>query len=480
MPVTPVSDECRLDLTVTVPWATVKAFRDELISESMAGAKIPGFRRGKVPTGVFARHYEREILDAMRENFAPHHVLTEVSKKDLTFAHGPEIHDLRLVEGVGLEIDATVEVFPRFELGEYRNIEVSVPPSLPIDEVVDSRIRIMRIRHGSFANFDPRPARAGDHVLVSIEIAMEDGEPILQLSDQVIDLGGTDSLPSGFLEAIPGMSPGEETEFQYACSENLFARKVAGKTLRCKIQLHQVGMFELPDLDDEFAQDVSEDINTLDELMERVRAKAQADAEAQVEEDVQSQAMDVLAARHPMPLPSGYMARRTAQSIAAIEGNMAREEAGQEVTIDRLEYLTRELDPELTDAQVNQIAAVTAQTIRTEQVLERIAKLENISVSAEELDRRIRALAEGQKVRPDELTRHLVDSGHIHTVRMDLLHGKVADYVVGEAIRVPADIEDEPDDGGEEAVEVLPAPHHVVDVEGEPGDGDEGAESASS
>lgn len=480
MPVSPATDECRLDLTVTVPWAAVRAFRDKLIFESMAGAKIPGFRRGKVPTGVFARHYEREILDAMKENFAPQHVLDEVSKKDLSFAHGPEIHELRLIEGEGLEIDATVEVFPRFELGEYRNIEVIVPRSLPIDEIVDGRIRMLRIRHGSFANVDARPAQDGDHVLVSIEITMEDGETILNLSDQVIALDSTDPLPSGFREAIHGMSPGEETEFQYACSEKLFARKLAGKTLRCKIQLHQVGMFELPDLDDEFAQDVSDDLNTLDELMERIRANAQADAEARVEEDVQDQVMEALAARHPMPLPSGYMALRTAQAKATVEGKMARKETGQEVTIDRLEYLTRELDPELTDELVRQIADATATATRSEQVLERIAKLENISVSVEELDRRIRALAEAQKVRFEELARHIVDSGHIHTIRTDLLHAKVVEYVVGEAIRVPEDVEDGSDDGDEP--EAVDHGERFLDAEvkGESDDGNEGAEAASS
>lgn len=451
MPVTPATDECRLDLTVSVPWATVRAFRDELIAESMAAAKIPGFRRGKAPTGVFARHYEREILEAMKESLAPRQVLDEVSKKDLIFAHGPEIHDLRLIEGEGLEIDATVEVFPRFELGEYRNIEVSVPQDLPIDDVVDTRIRIFRIRQGSFVNVDPRPAQDGDHVLVSIEIMMEDGETVLELNDQVINLDPTDLMPTGFKEAIHGMSPGEETEFQYACSENLFARKIAGKTLRCKIQLHQVGEFELPELDDEFAQDVAEDINTLDDLMERLEANAEADVEEQVEQDVRQQVMEALAATHPMPLPEGYMARRTADARAAVERDMARKETGQDVEIDRLEYLTRELDPELTDEQLEQIADATATATRSEQVLERIAKLENISVSNEEIERRVRAIAQAQKVRPEELARHLVDSGQIRAVQTGLLHEKVLEYVVGEAIRVPVDGESESDDGDEGA-----------------------------
>lgn len=436
-----------MDLTVSVPWHTVKAFRDELIAESMAAAKIPGFRRGKAPTGVFARHFEREILDAMRESLAPHHVLNEVSKKDLTFAHGPEIHDLRLIEGEGLEIDATVEVFPRFELGEYRNIEVSVPQDLPIDDVVDTRIRVLRIRQGSFVNVDPRTAQDGDHVLVSIEITMEDGETVLELNDQVIALEPTDLLPTGFKEAIHGMSPGEETVFQYACSEHLFARKIAGKTLRCKIQLHQVGEFELPELDDEFAQDVAEDINTLDDLMERLEANAEADAEAQVEQDVQQQVMEALAATHPMPLPDGYMARRTAEAKATVERNMARKETGEDVEIDRLDYLTRELDPELTDEQLEQIADATATAARGEQVLERIAKLENISVSNEELERRIRTIAEAQNVRPDALARHFVDSGQLDAFRTGLLREKALEYVVGEAIRVPVEVADESNEG---------------------------------
>ena len=447
----PVTDECRLDLTVVVPWDTVKAFRDALIEGAKSESKIPGFRAGKAPNDVFAQYYEREILKAMTTDFAPNQVLTEVAKKDLAFAFGPEIRDMRLIEGKGLEIDASVEVFPRFELGEYLNIEVKVPQDLPVDDVADARIGALRHQQGSFANVDPRPAQDGDHVLVSIEIAMEDGEKVLELSDEVIDLDAADSLPSGFPEAIHGMSPGEETEFQYACSEDLFARKLAGKTLRCKIQLHQVGKFELPDVDDEFAQDVSDEFKTLDDLMERLRASVQAELDAQVEENVQQQVLEALAAAHPMPLPKTYLARRMADAKAAVERDMAREEAGKEVEIDRLAYLTRELDPELTDEQLDVIAASSAASTRSEQVLDRIAKLENISVSVEELDQRIRAMAQANKVRPDELTRHLVDTGRIHAVRTGLLREKVLAYVVSEANRIPVDAEAGPDDADEGA-----------------------------
>lgn len=447
----PVNDECRLDLTVVVPWDTVKAFRDELIEGAKAASKIPGFRAGKAPTDVFAQYYEREILKAMSTDFAPNQVLTAVSQKDLAFAYGPKIRDLRLIEGEGLEIDATVEVFPRFELGEYLNIEVKVPQNLPVDDVADARIGTLRQQQGSFANVDPRPAQDGDHVLVSIEIAMEDGEKVLELSDQVIDLDAADPLPSGFPEAIHGMSPGEETEFQYVCSEDLFARKLAGKSLRCKIQLHQVGRFELPDVDDDFAQDVSDEFETLDDLMERLTASVQSELDARVEEDVRQQVLDALAAAHPMPLPKAYLAKRTAEAKAAVERDMAREEAGEEVEIDRLAYLTRELDPELTEEQLDVIAASTARSTRSEQVLDRIAKLENISVSVEELDQRIRAIAQANEVRPDELTKHVVETGQIHMLRRDLLREKVLQYVVGEANRVPVEFEVGPDDGDEGA-----------------------------
>lgn len=447
-----LADECRLDLTVSVPWETVKKFRDELIAGSVENARIPGFRLGKAPTGVFARHYEREILDAMKENFAPNQVLAEAQRKDRTLAHGPEIHDMRLVEGERLEIDATVEVFPRFELGEYREIEVSIPKSLPIDQVVDININNLRNEQGSFANVDPRAAQEQDHVLVSIEITTEDGETVLELSDEVFDLERRNDLPSGFRESILGMSPGEESEFQYVCPENLFARKIAGETLRCRIQLHQVGQFEVAELDDEFAQDISDEFKTLDDLNAHVRAQAEQAIKARIEEDVRQQVMDALADAHPMPLPKRYLENRLGMSIQAVKSRMAREAAGQEVQIDNLGYLTRELDPELTEDQLDLVRDQTTAMVRAEQVLDRIARLENITVSLEELEQQVRAIAEAHKVSRDELARHLVSSGEIHAVRNEVLRTKTLEYVVGEAIRVTKDddADSEESDGREE------------------------------
>lgn len=448
-----VVDDCRLDLTVSVPWETVKKYRDDIIAGSVEKAKIPGFRLGKVPTAVFARHFEREILDAMKEDFAPYHVIEEAKRKDRTFAYGPEIRDMRLVEGECLEIDATLEVFPRFELGEYRNIEVSVPENLPIDQVVDVRLNDLRTEQGSFANVDPRAAREEDHVLVSIEITKEDGETVLELSDQVVDLENRNDLPSGFRESILGMSPGEESEFRYVCPENLFARKIAGQTLLCKIQLHQVGQFEVAELDDEFAQDVSDEFKTLDDLRARVRAEADQAIKARIEEDVRQQVLDALAAAHPMPLPKRYLEHRVGMSLETVRSRMAWEEAGQQVQIDNLAYLTRELDPQLTEEQLVLVRDETTAIVRGEQVLDRIARLENISVSLEELEQQVRAIAEAHKVSRDELARHLVNSGEIRAVQDELLRTKILEYVVGEAIRVPKDsgTDSEDSDGREES-----------------------------
>lgn len=132
---------------------------------------------------------------------------------------------------------------------------------------------------------------------------------------------------------------------------------------------------------------------------------------------------------------------------------MAWEEAGQQVQIDNLAYLTRELDPQLTEEQLDLVRDETTAIVRGEQVLDRIARLENISVSLEELEQQVRAIAEAHKVSRDELARHLVNSGEIRAVQDELLRTKILEYVVGEAIRVPKDsgTDSEDSDGREES-----------------------------
>ena len=405
------NDPCVRELTIRIPWETVANERRRLVSEIAKNAVVPGFRRGKAPQSVLNRHYEPEILESLRQNFAAEHVRKGLYERDLAVAGSPEITDLRFAEGQPLEIDTIFEVFPAFELGEYRNLEVVVPKLPDAGAAVQEQLERMRREHASFHNLDPRPIEDGDFALVSISGTVGEGEHEMRDREVTIHIGAEETLEA-YSEALIGKSPGQQADIVVNYEEGHANTQLAGKTLHCTARVIAVQERELPELDDEFAKDVDNDIETLDELRDNVREIIINSAEEFIERNIRDQLMRQLAEAHPMELPRQYMQGVTA---SALDKERRAEELGED-----------ELAELRTHVELG---------VRADLVLQRIAAVERMEITQEEVDAFIRQHAEENKMTVGAANYDLASRGLISAWRINRLRSKALQFVLDEAER---------------------------------------------
>ncbi len=382
---------CLRTITVEVPWETVAKQRDAYIAEASKSAKVAGFRKGKAPAAVLNRYFEKKIELLLSEDFAIHHVLMEIAQRDVHLAYGPAIRDCRFSEGKPLAIDATFEVFPRFELGEYENLKVVHEPAEITDEDVEERLELLRRDHASYHNVDPRPIEDGDTVLVQAEMYDREGNAIYEHEKMHVEI---DDLltPFEFNAALRGLEPGAVTDFDVDFPDNMPIPDLAGLSTRCHVTVLQIVRQELPEFDDEFAKDVDDELQTLADLRARVREVMVSTSERMADQATRQTVINQLARTHPMQLPHGYLAEQ-----------MRR----------RYEEMRQGANGSIDPAELDMVPVLMTIQTRAELVLDRIADVEDLTVSPDEIEQQIQAYASSEQITSEAARKQAEDSGLI-------------------------------------------------------------------
>lgn len=398
-------------VSVEIPWDEVREARKRMMGDVARKTTVPGFRRGKAPATVLNRYFEREIIASLTDGLVMHHLAKAVERHGLAVAHGPMIDGLRLVEGRPLVVSARFEVFPDFELGEYRKLPVAYPLLEVTDDMVEDQLQQLRYRHRSYRNIDPRPIRDGDSVTVLIEGTSGGKEPEFEKSEERVEVGHPDTV-SGFSDALRGLSPGESTEFDITFPEEGVTESLVGKKVHFRAEIQGISEIELPDLDDEFAKDVENSLDSLEDLRAALRHRLQVSSEQRAVEMAQRDAIRQLAESHPMPLPPKYMERRIQEANSASD------------------------KPEAQSANQERYRAMAEMMVRSDLVLDRIADVENLTVSNSEIDAEILRYARARQITPQSARKELEEKGAVAAWSRRRRRGKALQFVIDEAERV--------------------------------------------
>jgi trigger factor len=286
----------------------------------MKRAKLPGFRPGKAPASLIRKQFAGDIRQQVLEKLIPDHLQKQFEAENLQVVGTPDVSDVHLHEGEPLRFKATFEVVPQIELGEYKNVEVPYHDPEVSAEDVEKRIDEIRDQKAQYINIDPRPAADGDFAVVALEsIAGVEGDPV-KTDEMVLELGAKDTLEA-FTENLRGVTPGEEREFEVAYPADYGSERLAGKTVKFHATLKGLRRKELPELDDEFAQELG-DYRTVDELREAVRKAIFSQRQHEAQQDAKNKIVDKLVDAHEFPVPEVYVERqiknRVEQSLRAM------------------------------------------------------------------------------------------------------------------------------------------------------------------
>jgi trigger factor len=284
--------------------------------------------------------------------------------------------------GEPLKFKAEFEVAPEIELGEYRGITVHYSEPEVTDADVDGRLNELRDQKAQYVTVDPRPAEDGDYAVVSLDSLAGVDQPMHE-DEVILHIADPDTMPE-FTEALRGMTPGDEKEFDVKYPDDFGQEKLAGKTVRFHMTLNALRRKELPELNDEFAKDLG-DFNSMEELRDAVRKSIFREREFSAQRRAKDELIDELAKTHEFPVPEAFIDRQ----IEAEMENRLRQLAGHGVDVSKLKLDWEKVKESQRPKAVHDVKASL--------LLDKIAERESIYATQDEVDREVQAIARQER-----------------------------------------------------------------------------------
>jgi trigger factor len=298
---------CKHEIEITVPVDEITRETDRVVANIQQKVRLPGFRPGKAPVNLIRTKFAKQVREDVLENLLPKYFKKKVEEEELHPVGRPSVKDVEFKEGEPLRFKAEFEVAPEIELKDYRGVTVHYSEPVVTEEDVAKRIEEIREQKAQFVNIEPRPAADGDYAVISLDSISGVAEPVHQ-DEMQLKVGDQDTLPV-FSETLRGMSPEEEREFEVTYPDDYGKEQLAGKTVRFRMKLKMLRTKELPELNDEFAQDLG-DYPTLNDLREAIRKSIFQEREYASQQKAKDQLVDKLVEAHDFPVPEAYIERQ--------------------------------------------------------------------------------------------------------------------------------------------------------------------------
>ena len=353
---------------------------------------IPGFRKGKAPYKIIEKQYGAQIFyeDAFNE------VAAEVYEKELTEAgieavSRPEIDITQMEKGKDLIFTAIVQTKPEVKLGKYKGIELKKIEYTVEDKDIDHELSHMQERNARLVNVEDRAVETNDTTVIDFEgfvdgVAFEGGKA----ENHELVIGSNTFIP-GFEDQIIGMKIDEEKDINVTFPEEYFSKELAGKPAVFKVKLHEIKKKELPELDDEFAKDVSE-FDTMAELRASIKEKIEEENKNKAKYETEEEAIKTVCENVELEIPTGMIETETDNMVKDIEQRLAYQGLGLAQYLQMMNKTEADMRKEFEEQATRQV--------KTKLVLEAIVNAEKIEVSDDEVKAKLEEMAEtyGRKV----------------------------------------------------------------------------------
>ena len=388
---------------------------------------VPGFRKGKAPMNVIERMYGPVFTQDAIE------VVYQKAVDEAISEFGEEVVDANSAEVVSMEGDVVFKakfiVKPEVKIEGYKGLTVEKAEAVVTDEDVAHELEHLQQRNSRSINVDDRPAQMGDSVVFDYE-GFCDGVPFEggKAEKYALKLGSNQFIP-GFEEGMVGHEIGEEFDVNVTFPEEYHAEELAGKPAMFKVKIHEIKMTELPELNDEFAKDVSE-FDTLDEYKEDLRKELLKKAEDKAKDEADNKLIDQLIDLVEADIPEVMYDNKVTENINDFSYNLQVQGMNIDTYLNYTGMDMEALRGQFRDKAIHQVKLRLA--------LEKIAELESIEVSDEDIDKAYDDLAKNYGVELDKV-RQIVP---VDELRKDVAVEKAVDVVRDNAHYVPAKADD--------------------------------------
>ncbi|WP_230398327.1 trigger factor [Novisyntrophococcus fermenticellae] len=362
---------------------------------------VPGFRKGKVPRAMIEKMYGAGIFyEDAANSLIPQHYSSAAAESELEIVSQPEIDVVQIEKGKPFIFTAEVAVKPEVTLGEYKGVEVPKTDIEVTDEDIAAELKKEQDKNARTITVEDRAAKEGDTVTLDFEGAV-DGVPFEGGAgkDYPLTLGSNSFIP-GFEEQLVGKNVEEEAEVNVTFPDDYNAEELKGKAAVFKCVIHKIEAKELPELDDDFAQDVSE-FDTLEEYKADVKANLISKKEAEAKRAKEDAAVEKVIENATMEIPDAMIKSQVNQMV----DDFARRIQSQGLTMEQYMQFTGSTS----ESMQEQMKPQALKRIQTRLVLEKVAEVENIEAGEDKLQEEIKNLAEMYKMEADKFQDMLGD-----------------------------------------------------------------------
>jgi trigger factor len=428
----PMDPACKREISVEIPADVVAKHQETLVQQYSKQARIPGFRKGKVPASMVRNRFSSEITSDVVEHLVPQYFREAVVKGGFRPVSQPHIYGLEFTPGEPIKFKAAFEVLPEFELGDYKAIKVEKPEVTVTDEQIDHEIKLLQEKQASFDPVDEeRGAQNGEFVQVSFEARPKnladdeaeaesaeekdaaaespnqkaaDAQPV-QMEEVLVEIGGANTIPE-FTKNLAGAKAGDERSFEVSYPEDFYDKRLAGMVFDYKVKVNAIKKKTLPELNDEFAKELSPDFQSLGDLKQRFRENMEAELKHKTEHEAKDKLIEELLAKHDFPVPRSMVEHqidlRLERGLRALAAQGMKTEDMRRMDFGRLragqeEFATKE--------------------VKSSVLLAKIAIKENIQVSDEELNNEIEAMAAQMQQPVEEVRKRLTEDNAVERLR---------------------------------------------------------------
>ena len=382
-------------LTIEVPADDLEKALQSAYMKQKNKISLPGFRKGKVPRQMIEKMYGAEIFyDDAANELIPKAYAEAYDEAELDIVSRPEINVVQIEKGKPFIFTADVATKPEVTLGEYKGLEIEKVSTRVTQKEVDAKIQEEAEKNARTITVTDRPVQDGDEVILDFEgfvdgVAFEGGKG----ENYPLTIGSGSFIP-GFEEQLVGAEAEKEMEVKVTFPEDYHAEDLKGKEAVFKCTIHEIKAKELPEIDDEFAAEVSE-FDTLEEYKADIKAKIKDQKASEGKRKQEDQAVDAAVKNAQYEIPQPMIETQVMQ----MADDFAQRIQSQGISLEQYFQFTGMT----ADKMMDELRPQAIKRIETRLVLEAIAKAENIEISDEKLDEELAKMAESYKMEVDKL-----------------------------------------------------------------------------
>jgi trigger factor len=414
---TETKESTKREIAVEVPAQEVQRETEALIQKYQKLARLPGFRKGHVPASIIRQRFSEDIKTEVVEALVPRYFRQEAEKQGLVPVSQPRVTDLHIHDGEPLRFKASFEILPEIKVEGYKDLRADKPVIEVTDEEVQQALNHLQEQHATFDAIEGRTLADGDFAQVSLDGRPKDGEgqPV-HMDDVVVEIGGKNTMPE-FTEHLRGASAGDEKTFEVKYPEDSNDQRLRGKTFDYTVKVLSLKKKSLPELNDTFAKELG-DFTGIDDVKKRVRENMEAEKKHTAEHEAKDKLVAELVKRNDFEVPEAMVDRqidvRLERGLRALASQGMRAEDMKKMDLNRLRSGQRDQ---------------AVQEVKASLLLDRIADLEKLEVSDEEIDHEIEALALQTKQTSEAVRARLTRDGALDRIRNRIRNEKTLNFL---------------------------------------------------